>query len=74
MTCEQEVTGNKIKEHIVSFIVGAVIAYFVFFLIAVIKDVASWKQIIIPSLIVGIPISVWKDKFVNFFLGIASWF
>ena len=74
MTCKQDVTSNKIKEHIVTFISGAVIAYFVFFLIAVIKDVASWKQIIIPSLMVGIAISVWKDKFVNFFLEIASWF
>jgi hypothetical protein len=74
MTSNQYVSNNKIKEHIISFIVGAVIAYIVFLLIAVMKDAASWKQIIIPSLLVGIATSIWKDKFVNIFLEIAKWF
>ncbi len=74
MTCKEYVSGKKIKEHVISFIAGAIIGYFVFFVAAVIQDVASWKQIMIPSLAVGIAASVWKDKFMNFFLGIASWF
>lgn len=63
-----------LKEHIVSFIVGSLIGFFVFFLIAVIKDSASCFQIIIPSFLVGIAASIWKDKFIDWFLKIASWF
>jgi DMSO reductase anchor subunit len=74
MKLRQYITSKKFKEYVLSFVFGAIIGYFALFLIVVIKDFASWKQIIIPSFILGIIISIWKDKFVNIFLEIISWF
>jgi hypothetical protein len=62
------------KDHIIDFIIGSFMGYFVFFLIAVIKDFASCGQIIIPSFVVGLIYSIWKDKFLNWFLELAKWF
>ncbi len=66
--------SKRIKEHIIDFIYGSFIGVIVFFVIAVIKDVASCGQLIIPSLVVGLFYSVWKEKFINWFLEIAKWF
>jgi hypothetical protein len=71
---KQYATCKNIKGYFISFVVGSIIGYFALFLIAVVKDFASWNQIIIPSFMIGIIISIWKDKFVKFFLEIISWF
>lgn len=65
---------NQIEKYMVFFFIGTVISYFALFIIVVLKDFASWKQIILPSMFFGVIISVWKDKFVKIFLEILSWF
>lgn len=65
---------NSLKGYLISVVAGAIIAYFALFFIVVTKDFASWKQIIIPSIFIGVIISIWKDKFVNLFFEIISWF
>lgn len=65
---------SQIAKNMVAFLIGTVISYFALFIIAVLKDFASWTQIILPSMFFGVIISVWKDKFVKIFLEILSWF